>query len=184
MIPQDYEDIAQTQPWVARAHTSFRWTGSWLTVFTAANPRGGLAIGSDERAGLATLLNRCRMAGYESFVPDPTYVSVDVLVQLCALPTFFDADVEVAVRAALTAFFAPDDFTFGQALELSALEAVVQTVPGVAGILCVESRVRGRAATFAEMPDRIVVAADQIIRCNNDPSAPERGSLSVRVTGL
>jgi hypothetical protein len=183
VIRQDYEDIAQSQPWVAQAHTSFRWTGSWLTVFTAADPRGGLAIGLDERAGLATLLNRCRMAGYESYVPDATYVSVDVIVQLCALPTFFDADVEVAVLAALTAFFAPDDFTFGQALELSALEAVVQAVPGVAGVLCVESRVRGRTATFAEMPDRIVVSADQIIRCNNDPSAPERGSLSVRVTG-
>jgi uncharacterized phage protein gp47/JayE len=183
VIAQDYETIAATLPWVRRANTSFRWTGSWLTVFTAPDPEGGLTIAPDDRAKLVDLLNRCRMTGYESYVPDPTYVSVDVLVQLCALPTVFNADVETAVLAALTAFFAPDDFTFGQALERSALEKAVQVVPGVAGVTCVESRVRGRSPSFAEMPDLIAVASDQIIRCNNDPSAPERGSISVQVTG-
>jgi len=183
VIPQDYETIAATQSWVRSANTNFRWTGSWLTVFTAPDPQGGGAVAPDERASLAVLLNRCRMAGYESYVPDPSYVSVDVLVQLCALPTVFSADVEVAVLKALTAFFAPDDFSFGQALERSALEAAVQAVPGVAGILCVEARVRGRSPYFTEMPDQIVVATDQIIRCNNDPSAPERGSLTVQVSG-
>ena len=89
----------------------------------------------------------------------------------------------VSSYAVKVAFFAPDDFTFGQALERSALEAAVQAVPGVAGILCVEARVRGRSPTYAEMPDQIVVAADQIIRCVNDPSKPERGVLSVQVTG-
>jgi hypothetical protein len=183
VIPPDYETIAATQPWVQNANTSFRWTGSWLTVFTAPDPRSGGAVEPDDRASLATLLNRCRMAGYESYVPDPTYVSVDVLVQLCALPTVFNADVEVAVLAALRAFFAPADFSFGQALERSVLEAAVQAVPGVAGITCVEARVRNRSPNFSEMPDEIVVAADQIIRCNNDPSAPERGSLTVQVIG-
>jgi predicted phage baseplate assembly protein len=183
VITQDYEDIAASLPWVRRAHTMFRWTGSWLTVFTTPDPAGGVAIAPDQRASLAELLDRCRMAGYESYVPDPIYVSVDVLVQLCAAPTVFASDVETAVLAALGAFFAPDDFVFGQALERSALEAAVQAVPGVAGVLCVESRVRGRALYFAEMPDRIAVAANQIIRCNNDPSAPERGSLSLQVSG-
>jgi hypothetical protein len=183
VIPQDYETIAATLPWVVRANTTFRWTGSWLTVFTAPDPEGGGAITADERATLATLLNRCRMAGYESYVPDPVYVSIDVLVQLCAQPNAFAANVEAAVLAALTAFFNPDNFTFGQALERSALEAAVQAVPGVAGVLCVEARVRGRSQIYAEMPDRIAVASNQIIRCTNDPSAPERGSLSVQVQG-
>ena len=185
VIASDYETIATTTfpTWVQRANTTFRWTGSWLTVFTTPDPVGGVAIAPDQRSALTDLLNRCRMAGYESYVPDPDYVSIDVLVQLCARPAFFAADVEVAVLAALTAFFAPDEFTFGQALERSALEAAVQAVPGVAGILCVESRVRGRSATYTEMPDQIVVAANQIIRCVNDHSKPERGMLSVQVTG-
>jgi Baseplate J-like protein len=180
----DYQTIAQqNQAWVQRANTAFRWTGSWLTVFTTPDPAGGNAIAADQRGTLTALLNRCRMAGYESYVPDPEYVSVDVLVQLCALPAFFPADVQVAVLAALTAFFAPADFSFGQALERSALEAAAQAVPGVAGVLCVEARVRGRAQTFSEMADQIVVAANQIIRCSNDPSKPERGLLTVQITG-
>ena len=185
VIASDYETIAATTfpTWVQRANTTFRWTGSWLSVFTTPDPVGGIAIAPDQRSALTDLLNRCRMTGYESYVPDPDYVSIDVLVQLCAQPAFFAADVEVAALAALTAFFAPDDFTFGQALERSALEAAVQAVPGVAGILCVEARVRGRSPTYMEMPDQIVVAADQIIRCVNDPSKPERGVLSVQVTG-
>ena len=180
----DYETVAQqNQPWVQRANTAFRWTGSWLTVFTTPDPVGGNAIAADQRSTLTALLNRCRMAGYESYVPDPEYVSVDVLVQLCATAAFYPADVQVAVLAALTAFFAPADFSFGQALERSALEAAVQAVPGVAGVLCVEARVRGRSQSFTEMPDQIVVAANQIIRCSNDPSKPERGLLTVQVTG-
>ena len=183
VIAQDYQDIAASQFWVRRASTSFRWTGSWLTVFTTADPAGGAAVAPDQRASLTDLLNRCRMAGYESYVPDPQYVSIDLLVQLCALPGYFAGDVEGAVRAALAAFFAPDDFSFGQALERSALEAAVQAVPGVGGILCVEARVRGRSRIFTELPDRIAVAAHQIIRCNNDPGAPERGSVAVQVMG-
>jgi hypothetical protein len=185
VIASDYETIAATTfpTWVQRADTTFRWTGSWLTAFTTPDPMGGVAVAPDQRSALTDLLNRCRMAGYESYVPDPEYVSIDVLVQLCARPAFFAADVEVAALAALTAFFAPKDFTFGQALERSALEARVQAVPGVSGILCVEARVRGRSPTYMEMPDQIVVAADQIIRCVNDPNKPERGVLSVQVTG-
>lgn len=185
VIPGDYESIATTTlpSWVQRANTTFRWTGSWLTVFTTPDPVDGIAIAPDQRTALTDLLNRCRMAGYESYVPDPIYVSLDVLVQLCVQPAFFAASVEAAAVAALMAFFAPADFTFGQALERSALEAAVQAVPGVAGIMCVQARVRGRSVAYTEMPDQIVVAANQIIRCVNDPSKPERGLLSVQALG-
>ena len=69
------------------------------------------------------LLNRYRMAGYESYVSDPVYVSIDLIVQVCAQPTAFRGDVEQAVRTALGttsgAFFTHANFTFGQPLEKS-----------------------------------------------------------------
>ena len=37
---KDYEAAAETLPWVHKAGTAFRWTGSWMTVFTAADPAG------------------------------------------------------------------------------------------------------------------------------------------------
>jgi hypothetical protein len=188
VIPADYAAAAQTLPWVQRAGTVFRWTGSWLTVFTTPDPRGSGQITVGQRTGLIDLLNRYRMAGYESYVPDPKFVSLDLAIDLCAEAGAFRGDVLGAVRAALSAtppggFFRADNFTFGQPLQRSALEAAIQHAPGVAGVLCIKVRVRGRTAGFTEMPDVVTVATDQIIRCDNDPSAPERGSINVNVMG-
>lgn len=191
VIPADYEAAAETLSWVERAGTVFRWTGSWLTVFTTPEPLATEEATIDERIELITLLNRYRMAGYESYVPDPDYVSIDLAIQLCAAFDAYQGDVETAVLAALNplgqsgkpGFFAHDNFTFGQALERSALEAAIQNAPGVAGVTCIDYRVRGRIGAMAEMPDYVSVGADQIIRCDNDPSVPEHGSISVTVSG-
>ena len=141
VLPDDYAAAAETLPWVQRAGTVFRWTGSWLTVFTTPDPLAARQITVDERPQLIDLLNRYRMAGYESYVPDPDYVSIDLIVEVCAQADAFAAGraashgVAVARRRLpATGFFAPDNFTFGQPLERSALEAAIQAVPGVAGV--------------------------------------------------
>jgi len=132
------------------------------------------------------------MAGYESYVPEPQYVSLDIEVQVCALPDAFRGDVQAAILERLnpysivngaSGFFNPDNFSFGTPLERSNLEAVIQSAPGVAGILCVRYRVRGRTQGMTEMPDVVDVAADQIIRSDNDPSVPEHGSIKVSILG-
>ena len=169
----------------------FRWTGSWLTVFTTPDPLASELATVEQRTSLIELLNRYRMAGYESYVPDPDYVSIDLAIQLCAAPDAFAGDVEAGVLAALMpagaggkpGFFNHGNFTFGEPLERSALEAAIQRVPGVAGVTCIDFRVRGRIGAMAEMPDSVEVGVDQIIRCDNDPSLPEHGSLGVTVSG-
>ena len=192
VIPQDYSAAAETLPWVQRAGTVFRWTGSWLTVFTTPDPVGSEEITVAERTELIDLLNRYRMAGYEAYVPDPQYTSIDLSIDVCALPTAFRGDVLSAITAALSpagppggppGFFAPDNFTFGQPLERSTLEAAIQRVGGVAGVLCVRYRLRDRMLIYAEMPGTVAVATNQIIRCDNDPSRAERGSFQVNVEG-
>src|SRR5262249_2841041 len=40
VLAKDYQAAAETLPWVQKACTSFRWTGSWMTVFTAVDPLG------------------------------------------------------------------------------------------------------------------------------------------------
>jgi hypothetical protein len=185
VIAADYKQAAETLPWVQRAGTVFRWTGSWLTVFTTPDPLGSEQVTVAERTQLIALLNRYRMAGYESYVPDPQYVSLDLAIDVCATADAFAADVKEAIIAALAppGFFAPNDFSFGQPLERSRLEAAIQAVPGVAGVLCIRVRVRGRAAGLAEMGDIVGVGTNQIVRCDNDPSRPENGALAVTVGG-
>ncbi len=187
VLPVDYENAAETLPWVLRAGTTFRWTGSWFTVFTTADPEGTEQITIDEQTQLINLLNRYRMAGYESYVPPPDYVAIDLYVTVCASPQAFQGDVEAGVVAALNTsqagFFYTDNFTFGTSLEPSAVEAAIQSATGVAGVVSVQYRERGVTPGWTCLQQTLAVGPNQILRMDNDPSRPERGTLTVVVEG-
>jgi predicted phage baseplate assembly protein len=192
VLEEDYELAAQTLPWVQRAGTAFRWTGSWLTVFTTPDPKGSEFLPVAEHTELIDLLNRYRLAGYESYVPAPRYVSLDLYITVCARADAFRGDVEAAILTALSiikapdgtkAFFHPDNFTFGTPLERSALESAIQNAYGVDGVVSIRYRERGVVPLPVEMPDVVNVASNQILTVDNDPSRPERGSVHVAVEG-
>ncbi|WP_426610534.1 hypothetical protein [Bradyrhizobium sp. McL0616] len=191
VLAQDYADAAETLPWVKSAGATFRWTGSWLTTFTAAEPKATEQIPIAERSELIELLNRYRMAGTESYAPDPQYVSIDLMIEICAEPTAYAASVEQAVLALLSsagprpagAFFATNRFVFGQPLERSQLEATVQSAPGVAGVTCIQYRRRDLFTGFVEMGDTVPVGVSRILRCDNNPNRPGAGALAVVVRG-
>lgn len=190
--PEDYDAAAEELDWVLEAGTDFRWTGSWLTVFTTAQPRRAEAAGPDARAGLLALLNRRRTAGYEVYGPQPRYAVLDLVVTVCAQPSAFRGEVAAAVAAELgtgaradgqPAFFAPGRFRFGMPLERSALEAATQRAAGVGGVVSVRYRRRGCVPDVVPMPPTVAVGSDEIVRVDNDPGAPGRGSLRVVVEG-
>lgn len=188
----DYVQAAQSLPWVQQAGTSFRWTGSWLTALTAANPAAAEQPTLAEVSDLTDLLNRRRLAGYESYVLPPRYVSVDLQITLCASAAYFARDVQTTVLAALrpgplpggsTGFFDHSRWAFGAPLESSALLAAIQSCIGVAGVTQVQYRQRGIQTDWASLPETVTIAADQILRVDDDPSRPDAGSLSVTVNG-
>jgi len=189
---QDYQAAAQSLPWVQRAGTVFRWTGSWLTVFTTPDPKDSEAMTIEQHTQLIDLLNRYRLAGYESYVPAPRYVSLDLEIRVCAKPDAFRGDVEAAILSALspsklpdgsTGFFHVDRWTFGMPLERSALEAAIQTAYGVGGVVSIRYRQRGVTLDYLLLPETFVIPVDAILRVDNDYSTPERGSLRIIVEG-
>jgi hypothetical protein len=189
---EDYETAARTLPWVQQAVTSFRWTGSWMTVFTAADPLGGGLLSTAEHVQLVELLNRRRLAGYESYAPAPRYLSIDLRIEVCVQNGWLDSDVEEGVLIRLgsstrngnsTGFFFADRFSFGTPLYRSRLEAAIQDVPGVAGVSAITYRQRGTFAGFVDMPEMVTPAPTQILRVDNDPSWPERGTIRVITEG-
>ena len=189
---EDYQAAAQMLPWVQRAGTVYRWTGSWLTVFTTPDPLESDAMTVPQHTELIDLLNRYRLAGYESYVPAPRYLSLDLRVQVCARPDVFRGDVEAALLVALSAtrqsdgatgFFHVDRWTFGTPLERSALEAAIQNAYGVAGVVAIQYRQRGTTSTFLNLPETVKMSVDAILRLDNNPSRPERGSLNITVEG-
>jgi hypothetical protein len=192
VLREDYQSAAQTLDWVQRAGTVYRWTGSWLTVFTTPDPKDSVTLGTDQRIELIDLLNRYRMAGYESYVPVPRYAALDLKIAVCARSDSFRGDVQAAVLAALgtekfpdgtKGFFHPDNFTFGQALERSDLESAIQGAQGVHGVISVLYRRRGYTEDYLTTWETVEVGFDEIIQLENDPSRPERGSLQITVEG-
>jgi hypothetical protein len=188
----DYVAAAQSLPWVQQAGTTFRWTGSWLTVLTSADPAGAEQPTIAELESLTELLDRRRLAGYESFVFPPRYVSIDLQITVCGQPAYFRGDVEAAVLARLrpgvsaagvAGFFDHSRWGFGQPLESSALLAAIQSCTGVGGVLDVQYRERGVEPDWVPLPQTLAFAADEILRVDNDPSRPEAGSLQVTVEG-
>jgi hypothetical protein len=97
----------------------------------------------------------------------------------------FAALAPVGANRGPSGFFFADHFTFGTPLERSRLEAAIQNVPGVAGVLSIRYRRRGSVPDFVELPEGapIPIAVDEILRVDNDPNHPERGSLAVTVLG-
>ena len=190
--PEDYVAAAETLPWVKQAGTAFRWTGSWLSAFTVADPGGAETIAPAQHLALVELLNRRRLAGYESFAPAPVYVSLDLVILVCAAASAFGPDVEAAVLAVLGAtgqtnaaqpgFFA-NRFSFGTPLYRSALEAAIQAAPGVNGVLAIGYRQRGVTAGWLDLPSVFPLATNHILRIDNNPDRPERGTIQVIAEG-
>jgi len=190
--PADYVAAAQSEPWVQQAGTTFRWTGSWLTAFTTANPLAAELPTLAQVEDLSDLLNRRRLAGYESYVLAPQYVSIDLRITVAAAPSDFASNVAAAVLVALApgavvgggaGFFDHSRWGFGQALDPSALQAAIQRAAGVVGVVGVQYRERGVQADWAPLAGPVAVPPDRILRVDNDPSRPEAGSLSVTVAG-
>jgi hypothetical protein len=185
--PGDYVASAETLPWVYRAGCAFRWSGSWLTAFTVADPEGTDAVTEQQKLGLVELLNRRRLAGYESYVPPAVYISLDLVIDICVAATAIGPNIEAAVLSALnttsTGFFFADRFTFGTPLYRSVLEATIQAVPGVNGILRIRYRQRGVTLGFKKLPDVFAPPPNAILRIENNPDFPERGTLKVIAEG-
>lgn len=190
--PEDYAEAAERLPWVQKAGSVFRWTGSWLTAFATPDPKGKVILETQERADLTNQLNRFRQAGREVNVMDPLYASIDLEIEICVAADAYPGQVKERVFTALLGkkglrphegYFSPDRFTFGTCLHRSTLEAAIQDVPGVKAIEKIYFRRRGWFAKrlFSELS--YDPGKDTIIRIANDALHPQQGTLKLYTHG-
>ena len=149
---------AGTAAWARQAVAAARWTGSWLSITTIADPvaREPAAAQLGRLAALTEQLDARRLAGTDASVSLARYRWLDLRISCAARPGYRPGGVAAAVlarlapghgtdgatghRARVTGFFGRDKWTFGQSLDASALMAAVQSCPGVAGVTRVEYR--------------------------------------------
>ena len=188
----DYAAAAERRAEVQRAAASFRWTGSWHTVFVTADRVGGAAVDARFEARLRRHLERFRMAGYDLDVDAPRFVALDVALHICVLADYFRSEVLRAVASELGSavlpdgrlgVFHPDNFSFGEPVYLSRIIAAAQAVEGVESV---------SATTFTRMaaPSSVGLAEGvirigrlEIAQLENNPNFRERGRLALVAGG-
>jgi hypothetical protein len=177
---------------VQRAQGTLRWTGTWHAIDLAVDPFGAPQLTEEQRQEVKNQMDCVRQAGREVIVRDPKFVDVDLRIHLCLEPFAFPADVEEQVKDVLLGrkglrpkkgFFHPDNFTFGTPLRRSALEGAIHDARGVRAVTRLEIRPHGFQdfRDFSEMV--FAVDPDQVVRLENDPLRPERGSVNVFTEG-
>jgi hypothetical protein len=181
--PEDYVRLAQTLPWVERADAVFRWTGSWPTVFVTVDPRDAYEFTPDQHLELDTLMDAVRQVNRDVVVLEPDYIDLDLEIGICTQPGSYPARVESDVITALIGprgFFATDQFSFATPLRRSALEAKIQSVPGVRAVESIQIRAR-ELTEWRHFTEAIfAVGPGQILRVLNDANRPEFGTVRVR----
>jgi hypothetical protein len=188
----DYAAAAERRADVQRAAATFRWTGSWYTVFVTPDRFGGGAVDAPFATQLRNHLERFRMAGYDLDVRPPRSVPLDVTLHVCVKPDYFRTEVAQAVRTVLSStvlpdgtlgLFHPDNFSFGDPVYLSRIVAAAQAVEGVEAVQA-EKFQRFISPLATSLNDEVIpIGSLEIAELANNPSFRERGRLIIEAGG-
>lgn len=188
----DYAAVAGRHPGVQRAMATFRWTGSWHTVFITVDRQDGKVVDAIFEASVRKFVEPFRMAGHDVEVEGPLPVSLEIDMDVCADPAYFRADVK---RELLELFstrkfandrrglFHPDNFTFGQTVYLSPLIAAAQAVQGVTSVQISKFQRQGKPDNKPLAQGILELGRLEIARCDNDRNFPEHGVFNLNVGG-
>lgn len=192
VTPADYSEMAQRMGAVQSAETTFRWTGSWHTVFVTADRAGGAAVDPAFEEKLRSWLEKYRMAGYDLEVDVPVSVPLEIDVLICVERHVLRSDIAAIARDVLSAgtnadgtlgLFHPDRLTFGTPVYLSSVLAALHAIEGVESVSVDTFERLGQPLTSGLDSGVLPMQRREIARLDNDPNFPERGQLTIRTGG-
>ena len=190
----DYAAVTERHPGVQRAIATFRWTGSWHTVFITVDRLGGAAGGRrlrgfdspacralshggprsrNRRAALRVVGDRhARLRRARLFPRRRERGVAQALQQSCASPT------------AGSACFIPTNSPSARPSILSPLIAAAQAVPGVTSVQVESISAPGNAGQQSRSrAGKLELGRLEIARCDNDPNFAEHGVFNLSVGG-
>lgn len=190
----DWAEVAARHPAVQKAAATFRWTGSWYTVFITIDRKGGLSARGDPqfKAEIESFLERFRVAGYDLEINDPVPVPLDILLNVCVKDGYFRSDVKQTLLNVFSrydlpgggrGFFHPDTVTFGQPVYLSRIYQTAMQVAGVASVEAIRFQRWGKLPNKELENGRLVPASLEIVQLDNDPNFPENGRIDFEMHG-
>ncbi len=189
----DYANVVEQNPQVDKAVATLRWTGSWYTVFIAVEPQGAGVLPATLQRTLKKNAERFHLAGQDLELDNPQYVPLQIQLEVCVDPSYFQSDVQQSLMQVLGSdisstgqkgFFYPDNFTFGQTVYLSLIYAAARKVAGVTSVRASAFQPQGLNATTQYLDaGEITIGRLQIARLANDPNFPNHGQLSLVLEG-
>jgi hypothetical protein len=192
VTPADYAEVTGRHSAVQRAAATFRWTGSWHTVFVTVDRGGGASVSEEFEGEIRTHVERYRMAGHDLEVDGPRFVSLEIDLHVCVTSEYFRSDVERELYEVLSnrdlpdarrGLFHPDNFTFGQPVYLSTLYAAAHQVMGVESVEIRTFQRQGVPETTALDTGRLDIGRLEIARLDNDRNFAEHGRLTITLGG-
>lgn len=181
----DFAEMAERHPEVRRAVARRSWTGAAAAVLLYVQRKRGVRSDPAFEARLRRFLVPSLPAGIDLVLRDPVYVPIEI-----ELTVFTEKGVrEEALYARLFSsgigpkgqLFDPDQFSFGRSLYLSRLTALVMDIPGVADVRVDVFKRWGQPPANEKEDGFIAIGPLEIVRLDNDPDAPQLGSLRLRV---
>jgi hypothetical protein len=188
----DYAEVTERRADVQRAAATFRWTGSWHTVFVTVDREGGAGVSDEFETGVRAHVERYRMAGHDLEIDGPQFVSLEIDLHVCVRMDQFRSDVERELFEALSnrdlpdgrqGLFHPDRWTFGQPVYLSSIYGAAHQVTGVESVEVRTFQRQGVPESTGLDSGRLDMTALEIPRLNNDRNFPEHGRLTITVGG-
>lgn len=202
---EDYVNRAEELDDVSHAYARYAWTGSWRTVQLSIDPAGTDELSDSVREKVEAYLDAVRLIGEDLEVRAARYVSLDILLRVCAHPHYWPEDLadELAKEFSNTytadgrpGFFHPDRWTFGQPLHASQVIGRALSVTGVERVLLLSMRrwyansgphTGSVSISPAELGtseiDTLAVQPFEIVRVDSDPNHLEKGRIQFDIVG-
>ncbi len=188
----DYAEKTELHPEVQKAAARFHWTGSWYTVFVTVDRKSGFDINDQFKNDILLHLEKYRMAGYDLEIRQPKFVPLDIELNVCVKPGYFRTNVEERLLEVFSCydlpdgtrgFFHPDNFTFGQAVYLSAIYKLAMSVSGVESVEATIFQRWGKKVRTEKDDGFLEPEELEIIRLDNDPNFQENGKIEFNMLG-
>ena len=188
----DYAEVTERQTGIQKAQATFRWTGSWHTVFLTIDRELGLPVDKAYRDAIRQHVEKYRMAGYDLNVDAPRFVPMEIAMFICVKPDYFRSEVKRALTDIFSSLdlpngqrgvFHPDNFTFGQTVYLSPLYEAAQSVTGVDSVQITLFQRLHQNDNTALRDGKLLLDRLEIAQLDNDPNFRERGIFALEMGG-
>lgn len=170
----DYAALARKITGIGKA-AAYSTVANTVYLYLAPTGSGGSDVSALLKSTVQAYLDDRKMIGTTINIDDPTYVSIDIEVDIHVLPTYKRTSVTTAVTNALTASLAYDNVDFESRVSISMIYRAMNAVEGVdyAGITMLDRQI-GTPGTVA---DQATVVDDTL------GEIPVVGDITVNATG-